>query len=78
MKFIGRTKEGDVILALTPAEVERLYDGLDAENDRFEQWLREGGESQEDRDRLQKSLDETSDLNDAFQPVIDEIRGDKS
>lgn len=72
-------KQKSYVVELTPEEVELLYDALDARTDRLENWLRGVGcdalPTPTERASLEKDLSDNVDLEKAFQPLIQSIRG---
>jgi len=74
-------QEAQFVIALTAAEVELLYDALDARNDRFENWMRgigtDGKPTALEKERFKAVLVANSALTEAFQPLIRKVRQER-
>jgi hypothetical protein len=81
MEWLGRTGRGGFILSFTAAEIEAIYDALDARNDRLENFQRpvEGIPLiKHEHDKLEADIRETNRISREFNPLVIEIRRDQA
>lgn len=71
MKILGRDRFDAVIVVLSRWEIERLYDGLDADEEQLESF-KESDEA--DLPQINRDIEECRKLTKDFQPLIEEIR----